>query len=185
MPTVFIAGSIKIKRLDSRFVDRIETVVSEGLSVVLGDANGADTSIQQELSRLSAPDVTVFCTGSMPRNNVGSWPVERVQSTAASGTRAFFTAKDIRMAERADYGLMLWDAASTGTLSNVFELLSRNKSTVVFVNREKEFVNIKQNDDILKLVSMMSEGARQSAERKINLGKKVSAFMNVQNSMAF
>ena len=43
------------------------------------------------------------------------------------------------MAEAADYGLMIWDAKSTGTLSNVIELLSRKKKSLVFVNKEKEF----------------------------------------------
>jgi len=43
------------------------------------------------------------------------------------------------MADVADYGLMIWDAKSTGTLSNVIELLKRKKKAVVFVNKEKTF----------------------------------------------
>lgn len=180
MTTVFIAGSIKIKRLDPLFIERIENVVREGMDVVVGDANGADTSIQQQLQRLGAQNVVVFCTGEKPRNNVGNWTVERVRSSAAPGTRAFFTAKDVEMASRADFGLMLWDAASTGTLSNVFQLLSRDKKIVVFVNREKRFVNVKDRGDILNLVSVMSDGARRAADRKIGLGAKVSALTNEQ-----
>lgn len=184
MTTVFIAGSIKIKRLDPLFVERVENIVREGMDIVVGDANGADTSIQNELARLSAQSVTVFCTGSKPRNNVGNWKVERIKSSAEPGTRAFFTAKDLEMASRAEFGLMLWDAASTGTLSNVFELLARDKKSVVFVNRDKRFLNVKTGRDIQSLVSVMTLGAQQVANRKINLGARVAAAENTQIGMA-
>ena len=183
MPTVFIAGSIKIKRLHPLFVERIANIVREGMPVVVGDADGADTAIQAELVAQAASDVTVFCTGDKPRNNLGDWPVQRVRSSAQPGTRAFFTAKDIKMAECAEFGLMLWDAASTGTLSNVFELLSQGKKSVVFVNRETKFLNVKQGDDILDLVSYMSDGARRTADRKIRLGEKVSQLAGCQSRM--
>ncbi len=38
------------------------------------------------------------------------------------------------MARNSDYGLMIWDCKSTGTLSNVIELLRDRKKTVVFAN---------------------------------------------------
>lgn len=184
MSSVLIAGSIKIKRLHPLFVERIENVVREGMSIIVGDANGADASMQAELVRQSASDVTVYCTGDKPRNNLGDWRVHHVQSSAQPGTRAYFTAKDIEMAKQADFGLMLWDAASTGTLSNVFELLSQDKKSVVFVNREKTFVNVKRGEDILGLVSHMSEAARRAADRKIRLGEKVSQLSGFQTRLA-
>ena len=184
MQTVFIAGSIRIKRLHPMFVERIANIVREGMPVVVGDANGADASIQAELVEQSASNVTVFCTGDKPRNNLGDWSVHQVRSSAQPGTRAFFTAKDIEMAKRAEFGLMLWDAASTGTLSNVFELLSQGKKSVVFVNRKRKFLIVKQGGDVLDLVSQMSDGARKRADRKIRLGEKVSRLSGHQSSMA-
>ena len=47
MTTVFIAGSIAIKRLHDKMRQRIDKAVTGGLSVVVGDADGADTAIQQ------------------------------------------------------------------------------------------------------------------------------------------
>lgn len=184
MQTVFIAGSIKIKRLHPMFVERIANIVRKRMPIIVGDANGADASIQAELVAQSASDVTVFCTGDKPRNNLGGWNVHRVQSSAQKGTRAYFTAKDIEMAEQAEYGLMLWDAASTGTLSNVFELLSQGKKSVVFVNRETKFLDVKQGNDVLDLVSYMSDGARKAADRKIRLGEKVSQLSGFQSRLA-
>ena len=49
---------------------------------------------------------------------VDNGPIHSVTSDLAPGSRAYFTAKDLAMAEAADYGLMMWDATSAGTLSN-------------------------------------------------------------------
>ena len=184
MPTVFIAGSIKIKKLHPRFVERISNIVDDEMEVLVGDANGADTSIQNELCRQQAKNVTVYCSSDEPRNNVGNWKVNRVQSLAVPGTRAFFTAKDIKMADAADYGLMLWNTASTGTLSNVFELLKSGKKCVIFVNKAQRFITVKEPNDILNLVAVMSEGAKAQAERKIGLRSKVFQLTNEQFGLA-
>ncbi|WP_424943891.1 hypothetical protein [Aliiroseovarius crassostreae] len=180
MTKVFIAGSIKIKNLDPKFVQRIQNIVSEQLEVVVGDAKGADTSIQSELNKQLARNVTVYCSGGEPRNNVGGWRVKAIHTDAEPGTRAFFTAKDKAMAQDADYGLMLWDAASTGTLSNALELIKGGKTCVVFVNKNKSFINVKEPEDLRDLVSVMSSGARNQAERKIGLSRLLSETINPQ-----
>lgn len=180
MPTVFVAGSINIKRLHPLFTERLSKIISAEMEVVVGDADGADTSIQESLFEKKAATVNVYCSGQRPRNNVGNWPVQNVFPTAAPGTRAYFTAKDLEMASIADYGLMLWDAKSTGTLSNVIELLKRNRKSVVFVNNEKSFVTVFDIPSLMELVSRMSEPARVQAERKIGLSSKIAEIANQQ-----
>jgi hypothetical protein len=128
MTKVFIAGSMSIKRLHPNFLERISNIVSSHFEIVVGDANGADTSIQKALLEKNASAVTVYCSGLKPRNNIGDWPVQNVMPDAEPGTRAFFTAKDREMAKVANYGLMLWDAKSTGTLSNIIELIKMTRS---------------------------------------------------------
>lgn len=83
-------------------------------------------------------------------------------------------AKDKEMAKDADYGLMLWDAASAGTLSNVIELIKEGKKCVVFVNKSKSFLNVKKPEELRNLVSVMSNAAKNQAERKIDLSRKLS-----------
>jgi len=184
MPTVFVAGSIKIKKLHPRFIDRITNIVSDGFMVIVGDANGADTSVQSELNRQNAQNVTVYCTNEKPRNNIGDWKVRRVSSSAEPGTRAFFTAKDLQMAKDADYGLMLWDGASSGTLSNVFELIKAQKKCAVYVNKQQIFMNIKEPRDILSLIDVMTDGAKSQAEKKIGLSSKIFEISNEQLGLA-
>lgn len=184
MTTVFIAGSISIKRLDPAFVAKLDRIIAEGFHVVVGDADGADTSIQQALLDRKADNVTVYCSGDKPRNNVGNWPVETVHTKAEPGTRSFFTAKDLEMARRADYGLMMWDAKSTGTLTNVFELAERDRQTRVFVNKAKKFLTVRSAGDVTELLSLMSEGARKKAEDKIGISRRLNKLIQKQLTLA-
>ncbi|WP_145033635.1 hypothetical protein [Pantoea ananatis] len=181
--TVFVAGSITIKKLDPLIVERLKKIVDQNFNVVVGDATGVDSSVQQELVHMGFRAATVFSSSSKPRNNLGSWPVNVVHTHHTPGTRAFFTAKDIKMAEAADYGLMVWDTKSPGTLSNVIELLSRKKSSVVFINKAKEFVIIKEPKDIDKLIERMSESSLHKVEEKIKLSEKLSLLNNQQMAL--
>lgn len=172
MTTVFIAGSMNIKHLDSLVKKRIDNIIASDFRVVVGDADGADSSVQRYLSDHGAV-ATVYCSGHAPRNNIGEWPVVEVETHAAPGSRAFFTAKDLAMARAADFGLMIWDARSTGTLSNVLELLSQRKKTLVFVNKKKEFIPVGDASQLICLVAHMSPAAREKAEAKIGLSKRI------------
>ena len=127
--------------------------------------------------------MTVYCTGNLPRNNVAEWPVHRVVTKAKAGTRAYFTAKDLEMARHSDYGLMVWDCKSTGTLSNVIELLREKKKSVVFVNKNKDFVTVSDKDGLEHLVAFMSDHARAKAEEKIGLTAKIANIAQEQFSL--
>jgi len=186
MQTIFIAGSIAIKNLNPVFIERIDKIVtSDELSIIVGDANGSDTSIQAALLDLGARNVIIYCSGDEPRNNVGDWPVSRIATTEKPGSRAFFTAKDREMAFAADYGLMVWDSKSTGTLSNVIELLKQDKRSVVFINKLKKFTTVGSVEDLVDLIGVMSSSALSKAETKIHLSEKISEIKTPQMQMAF
>ncbi|HEY4356874.1 MAG TPA: XRE family transcriptional regulator [Acidobacteriaceae bacterium] len=174
MTTVFIAGSISISNLHEKVQERISKIVSSDFNIVVGDADGADKSIQECLRAHRANNVTIFCTGDTPRNNVFDWPIRRVHSKARPGSRSYFTAKDLEMARSSDYGLMIWDCKSTGTLSNVLELLKEKKKSLVFVNKNKDFVTIADKMGLDLLLTFMSEHARAKAEEKIGLSEKLA-----------
>lgn len=180
---VFIAGSMSIKHLDPKVKERIANIVSQQFEVVVGDADGSDASIQLHLIDLGNSKTTVFCSGQRPRNNVGGWPVQMVETKYAQGSRAFFMAKDLQMAEIADFGLMIWDAKSTGTLSNVIELLARKKKSVVFVNKAKMFKNVGTVEQLEELLSFMSDHAKRKANEKIRLSERIEALKHEQTQM--
>ncbi|HMN68778.1 MAG TPA: hypothetical protein PKC28_09605 [Bdellovibrionales bacterium] len=183
MSAVFISGSMNIKNLDANVKKRINNIIASNFRIILGDADGVDSSIQKYLQEQGASQVTIYCSGPQPRNNIGGWSVKRVDTNHAPGTRAFFTAKDIQLADDADYGMMIWDTKSTGTLSNVIELLSRKKKSVVYVNKVKEFLNILNVNDLEKLISHMSEAALIKADSKIGLKRKIESLKYEQTSL--
>jgi len=183
MTTVFIAGSISISRLHEKVQKRIENVIASELEVVVGDADGADTSIQDCLSKRGAKHVTVYCSGDQPRNNLADWPVKNVYSDAVRGSRAYFTAKDLEMARASDYGLMVWDCKSTGTLSNVIELLKKDKKSIIFLNKNKEFITVSDVSSLQNLLTFMSDHARMKAEQKIGLSSCIASFGREQYTL--
>ncbi|VBQ36407.1 hypothetical protein [Burkholderia pseudomallei] len=184
MTKIFIAGSISIKHLDPKVRERIDNIIDADHTVIVGDADGADSSIQSYLLERGANHAVVYCSGDKPRNNIGHWPVTCVQvKHAAPGSRSFFTAKDIEMAKDADFGLMIWDAKSTGTLRNVIELLRRKKKSVVFVNKAKQFQTVGDVTQLESLVSFMSEPAMRKADEKIGLRESISELRHEQAEM--
>ena len=182
MKTVFISGSMHIKKLDDNVQYRLNNIMDSGLSVLVGDADGVDTSIQNYLHANNFDSVVVYCSGNRPRNNVGGWIVREVKTNHKPGTRAFYTAKDVEMARTADFGFMIWDTKSTGTLSNIFELLSLGKKSLVYINKNKEFFKVSSVYEVESLLSIMSIGAFQLAEQKIEIPKRLSAMKTKQLS---
>jgi hypothetical protein len=69
------------------------------------------------------------------------------------------------MAEAAEYGLMLWDGKSKGTVNNVVNLSRDHKPVVVYVAPTKRFHTIKTFDDVRGL---LAQGESNSVERIVS-----------------
>lgn len=69
------------------------------------------------------------------------------------------------MAEAAEYGLMLWDGKSKGTINNVVNLSRNHKPVVVYVAPTKQFRTIKTFDDLKRL---LAQGDSDSVERIVS-----------------
>lgn len=157
---VFIAGSRHLSRLNHDVRRRLDTIVHKGFTVILGDANGVDKAVQQYLSSKSYRDVLVFCMDSGCRNNVGGWPTRTI--TAAHPQRrdfAYYSAKDRAMSEAADYGLMLWDGQSRGTLTNIVHLVREGKPVVVYVAPESSFYTLHQSRQLAEMLDRFDPSA--------------------------
>lgn len=155
MSTVFIGGSRHLSRLPPEVKKRLENVIANRHHVVIGDANGADKAVQKHLHGAAYENVTVFCSGE-PRNNLGLWPVRKVISPQHARGFQFHAAKDREMAREADFGLMIWDGKSPGTVLNVLRLVRAGKSTVLFSAPDKRAINIKGAADWESFLSRCS-----------------------------
>ncbi|MGB8478832.1 MAG: addiction module antidote protein [Acidobacteriaceae bacterium] len=142
MNTIFIGGSRHISRLPAEIKDRLNKVIDNRHCVLVGDANGADKAIQKHFADASYDKVSVFCTGEHVRNNLGHWPTHNVEPPHGAKGFQFYAAKDREMATKADFGLMIWDGKSPGTLLNVLRLAKAGKISVLYNAPEKRAINI-------------------------------------------
>jgi hypothetical protein len=134
--TVFVAGSRQISRLPTEVRSRLDTMIEKGFQILVGDANGADKAIQRYLADKSYPNVLVHCMKDHCRNNVGHWPTREVDAPRGARGFDYYSLKDRAMADAAEYGLMLWDGKSKGTVNNVVNL-SRDRNRWWFTSRQR------------------------------------------------
>ena len=150
---VFIGGSRRISRLNEEVRNRLDNLMENGLTVAVGDANGADKAVQEYLADKGYRQVNVFCMVGRCRNNVGRWLTREIDPPAGARGFEFFSAKDRVMAEEADYGLMLWDGKSRGTLASVNDMVSKGKPVVVYLTPSKAFMTLRRPDQVYKIAS--------------------------------
>jgi len=165
LPTVFVAGSRQISRLPAEVKNRLDTMVEKGFQILVGDANGADKAVQRYLADKAYPNVLVHCMKDHCRNNVGNWPTRQVVAPRGAKGFDYYSVKDRAMAEAAEYGLMLWDGKSKGTVNNVVNLFRDHKPVVVYVAPTRQFRTIKTFDD---LKDLLAQGDSDSVERIVS-----------------
>jgi hypothetical protein len=63
------------------------------------------------------------------------------------------------MSEEADYGLMLWDGRSRGTLTNIVHLVREGKPVVVYVAPERSFYTLHQSGQLAEMLNRFDPSA--------------------------
>jgi hypothetical protein len=167
MTCVVFGGSRHISKLSDEVRVRIDRIVQQQFQVVVGDANGADKAVQKDLADRAYKNVEVFCSGTSPRNNVGRWPCRHITTKAKPGTFEFYAAKDQAMAKDATVGFMLWDGESVGTMLNVWRLMQQQKTSLVYVQSQKKFFEIRGQEDWRELLGLAAVDARAAIEKRI------------------
>jgi hypothetical protein len=140
-------------------------MIDKGFQILVGDANGADKAVQTYLAEKAYPHVLVHCMERHCRNNVGHWPTHEVAAPKGARGFEFYSLKDRAMAEAAEYGLMLWDGKSKGTINNVVNLSRDQKPVVVYIGPTRRFRTLKSLDD---LKDLLAEGDSDSVERIVS-----------------
>jgi len=157
---VFIAGPRAISKLNKRVEERLNNIYSMQMNVIVGDAAGVDKAVQDYFFRMKYENVSVYATQGKARNNIGSWKVVNVEVEKKLKGFDFYAAKDIRMAEEADYGFMIWNGKSKGTLNNVINLINGKKKTLIYFVPGNEFFTVKTLEDLERIISLCEEDTR-------------------------
>ena len=164
-PNVFLAGSRRISRLPAEVRKRIDAMITAGFQILVGDAAGADKAIQRYLAHKTYRNVVVHCMEHRCRHNIGQWPSRQV--AAPRGVKGFdyYSLKDRVMADAAEYGLMLWDGKSKGTINNVVNLSRRRRPVVVYIAPTRSFDTVRSFDD---LSGVLAKGDPKSVDQLVN-----------------
>lgn len=75
---IFVAGPRSIKKLDKPAKMKLESIINENHTVLVGDALGVDKLTQQFLSSSLYNNVIVYASQGKARNNLGGWKIENV-----------------------------------------------------------------------------------------------------------
>ena len=120
---LFISGSKSISVLSDEVKLTLDNYMANGTEFLIGDCYGVDAAVQKYLELKGYRNVTIYCSGEIPRNNL----------EAAKGLtgRAFQYVKDIQMAQDCDQALMVWDGNSKGTGENIRRIMEMEKPNIV------------------------------------------------------
>ena len=174
MKKVFFGGSRKLSRLNKAIRERADNIISSGYMILLGDANGADRAMQKYLAEKSYPHVLVFCAGDTCRNNIGNWPTRFIISDRVRKDFQHYANRDKKMSEEADYGFMLWDGQSKGTLNNILNLIECHKTVLVYFAPQREYFSIKSGPDLISLLSLCRREIVERLDRFLLLRQRIN-----------
>ena len=98
---VFIAGPRALRTLDEKIIRQLISISAKEHEVIVGDADGIDTAVQQFFADRQYENVIIYATEGKARNNVGRWNIKAVvPPNQAKGFR-YYAAKDLEMAKDA------------------------------------------------------------------------------------
>lgn len=137
-----------MSRLNDRIRTRLQNMMLKQFQIVVGDANGADKAMQSYLADQNYLSVIVYCSAGKCRNNVGGWPIRSIEVAPNLSGRAFYTVKDKAMAADAEYGFILWDGKSKGSLANAQTLLQAGKKVAIYHSPTRRFLHLKVPSDL-------------------------------------
>jgi hypothetical protein len=185
MTKVFIGGSRQMGRLNSEIRQRLDNIMAQFFTVLVGDASGVDKAVQKHFADNHYNSVIVFCAGNSWRDNIGGWETRHIHVDRSTKDYRFYMAKDIEMAKEAHYGFMIWDTKSSGTLSNILELLEMGKKVLVYMGPKKNFVKLHSIEDLRNILQACPEEAIKIFDSKFNLSRRVQTEALDQLQLSF
>jgi hypothetical protein len=161
MYSVFVAGSRALSKLNAQLKERLDNIVKQNFTVLVGDANGADKAVQRYLAERKYQHVVVYCM-EVCRNNVGNWPIHAhsAESTLRHD-RQYYGIKDLAMANDASCGFMIWDGISKGTFTNVINLVNAEKKVLLYSSPKKHFFTLRSPGDLSRALN--ASGVKDAA----------------------
>ena len=162
---IFVAGPRAIRSLDNSIKDKLQSIYEKDHIVLVGDADGIDKAVQAFFLSIGYPKVIVYASNGLARHNLGKWPVEAIQVAEHTKGFAYYAAKDEAMASDADFGFMIWNGESKGTLNNVINLLRNEKKALVYFSSLHSFMTVDSMEKLDALLCSCDDKTRAMYEK--------------------
>lgn len=173
MTSIFISGSRSISKMNAIVQRELSTFISVGHTILIGDAYGVDKMVQSFLAQAKYRNVRVFCVDGICRNNIGDWEIISVKSDSRKRDFAFYALKDIVMADISDFGFVVWDGKSKGSLSNINNLLKQNKLVLIYLLQAKRIFRVTNAEKLGDIINSFNlEIAREINDSLIEKSKQ-------------
>lgn len=191
---IFIGGS-RIGIIQNTLPDDtkriIDNIINKNYEILIGDADGADIAVQEYLAQHDYKNVTIYYSGEQIRNIANdSWNTKHiaVNESVDKSKRSIQAVKDKEMAKQADAGFMIWSdvyinkrfgnkCVSSGTLTNIYNLLCINKPVVVYYIPNKTIYSFNSLEDfenkLYPIIDKITQNKWQSIARKNEANKTI------------
>lgn len=159
IPTVFISGSSKTqtkesewyrKELPRSITAKINSYIRDHKRIIVGDAPGIDTQVQNYLKRKGYKNVIVYSTGKARYQADRTWRNRKIKSTAPVGSKEYLAAKDSAMRSAATEGLaVVIPNGASATRNNIADMVKNQKlvSVVELGENENTVMNYEPTED--------------------------------------
>jgi len=140
MSSVFISGSIAIKKIPNSVEHSIDKIINQNIQILVGDADGVDTMVQNYCKKRNYYNVIVYSI-SKPRYKVSEFKSKSITViTESKKERERQQEKDSAMTIDSDYSLVIWDGKSKGSYQNILRAIDKNKKIRVFLSTESKYL---------------------------------------------
>ncbi len=173
MKKVFFGGSRNLGKLNKAIRERADNIISNNYLVLLGDANGADRAMQKYLAEKSHTHVLIFCAGNICRNNIGRWEARFIPVNRMHKDFQYYATRDEKMSDEADYGFMVWNGKSKGTLNNIINMVERKKPVLVYFSPKRKFFTLKSGSDLAELLSFCERQDLKQLEKSLKINQRI------------
>ena len=187
--SVFISGSISIKSLPSQVIESFNSMMEKQLTILVGDAPGIDTLIQDLCNKNNYLNVIIYTITSFPRyiaNQKFNFKYIFVDQ-AIKKERERQGYKDRAMTDDSDYSLVVWDGSSKGSYANILQSLKQNKPIKVYYASMQQYLPSKKVTELdIKFIfrenngyttSEVVEYLQSNGIEKFNRSKDLNKFL--------
>jgi len=132
--SVFISGSISIKILSQEVKNSIHKIINNQMKILVGDANGIDSLVQDYCFSLGYLNVTIYSISSMPRYRASDKFALKTVTVPSEikGSRERQQTKDKAMTTDSQYSFVIWDGKSKGSYANINRAFEQDKKIKLY-----------------------------------------------------